>query len=612
MYGNDSLDEDDQELYDLLSTANSQEGGQGAPGGISPNDVSSNATAYKEMRNKADSSLQRHRPILKRSERALEDETYDRSPAAVGPPDKSKLIIVLNRERVDEDGNWHRVPPASYVYMRNVVWNDKESVTRLNQWRCQIFRRALGAQRNSRQKWTIAEHDTLMSLLSSCLQQASINGRWARIPWSTVRTEFNSSFEGHIFPKGEPLALITKKLKKDKRGNNLMIHRHDTRFFPRSLAAIMCYLNKSTNADLQQLVAKARDLDAHDRLQGFVGGNEEEAGLSNKRPRVTKKAAAEGQPKKSKTTAVKPIRKTKTKTRILSKTTPKLASDDAINVAKKARARKPAMIEAPAANTKMSDIPKAYTFTGTEPFPNVPTNAADMMRVPSIINPPSKHFFRHIPKSMTAENEDADITEDEIEYDIATREHAFVSFVRSVRLKEGSGMGSISPARPLSPFKDLDKGGVKQALAGGLESEMKASPLHLSPINGFVVDEAQEVRLSDTPMEMLLSTYNFSSVNNTNVGETRQAQSTAVTLNLEFQSQPLPLLNHSVFNTTPVVDNEDSHHAWSSFSRLSSPINDLNTAEIDQAPSTTSFPARAGSDPRPLSPFEALSIGQSN
>ena len=121
MYGNDSLDEDDQELYDLLSTANSQEGGQGAPGGISPNDVSSNATAYKEMRNKADSSLQRHRPILKRSERALEDETYDRSPAAVGPPDKSKLIIVLNRERVDEDGNWHRVPPASYVYMRNVV-----------------------------------------------------------------------------------------------------------------------------------------------------------------------------------------------------------------------------------------------------------------------------------------------------------------------------------------------------------------------------------------------------------------------------------------------------------------------------------------------------------
>lgn len=425
--------------------------------------------------------------VLRQGDICLNDHTFDRTPAKQGEEDPSKLKIVLNRDHKDKKtGTRHRVEPATWVYFRKVAWKDKKSVLHLNQWRCQVFRRALGVQRGHRPKWTVAENDYLKNMIQGFLSQTGIDGRWGSLPWNAIARNFNHYFEDHVFPKGEPLAAVSDQVKVDRFGNSLRYYKHDTLFTKRSPAAMMAHLQKSECPQTRVMIDHAKQLDEHDRLLGY-GGDEDATGSPHKKkPRTAKSGGGAGAKRTGAAATTITVKKTNNKSQAPALTatedTPFFTSDNAVNVAKNARARQP----------KMSEAPIATSFAGTEPFPNVPSSAADLMSMnsfpqPASINspppssplPPPQRLFR-LPKSTPSSpppmfttptsSSPSDDTEDEdqMEVDLDGEEglnldkdqHAFWDFVRSVNTKKLSYLEQASSSpRPLSPFKDLDVGG---------------------------------------------------------------------------------------------------------------------------------------------------------
>jgi hypothetical protein len=163
-----------------------------------------------EIGNSDDTGNKNHKNSAKRrhGERCLYDPTISRSNAIVGVPDLSKVSITLQTERPDpyNPGTYLPSDPVVFKYAQPIDWNDKISISKLNAWRYQVFKRTWGQKRESRPPWTINEQNKLLSLIDSHLKSSSVGGRYSRIQWQEIEHEFNSVFQNHTHMKGEMTA----------------------------------------------------------------------------------------------------------------------------------------------------------------------------------------------------------------------------------------------------------------------------------------------------------------------------------------------------------------------------------------------------------------------
>jgi len=156
----------------------------------------------------ADPAMQKHVAKRKHGERCLPDPTISRDNALVGHPDLSKTSFILQTERPDSEnpGTFSPSDPVHFIYAKEVDWNNKESVNKLNSWRYQVFKRTWGQKRDSRPPWTINEKDKLLEMMSSHLSSPATGGRYSQINWAEIERNFNQFFQNHIHRKGEMTA----------------------------------------------------------------------------------------------------------------------------------------------------------------------------------------------------------------------------------------------------------------------------------------------------------------------------------------------------------------------------------------------------------------------
>ncbi|TGO07734.1 hypothetical protein BTUL_0250g00050 [Botrytis tulipae] len=145
----------------------------------------------------------RHAPKGKRGTRCIDDGTIDRSPAILGKPDFSKLVVRFKTEEIDECSNELIQGDIEFRYEDEskgirVDWNDTKSLHALNNWRNQVIRRNIGKVYDNKDFWTVQEQKILTELVRSHLDSKK------DIDWAQIAGDYNSSIENIEQNKGTP------------------------------------------------------------------------------------------------------------------------------------------------------------------------------------------------------------------------------------------------------------------------------------------------------------------------------------------------------------------------------------------------------------------------
>ncbi|CAD6443100.1 76a1449b-6009-4ed4-a5c4-92b6300443d1 [Sclerotinia trifoliorum] len=145
----------------------------------------------------------RHAPKGKRGARYIDDGTTDRSPAVLGKPDNSKLVIRFKTEETDEYTNEVVESDVRFEYSDDakgvqVDWNSAKSIHALNNWRSQLTRRAIGKAYDNKEFWTVQEQQILTALIRDYLDGGK------DIDWMQIAREYNSLVRNIEQEKGTP------------------------------------------------------------------------------------------------------------------------------------------------------------------------------------------------------------------------------------------------------------------------------------------------------------------------------------------------------------------------------------------------------------------------
>ncbi|TGO47303.1 hypothetical protein BCON_0284g00050 [Botryotinia convoluta] len=145
----------------------------------------------------------RHAPKGKRGTRCIDDGTIDRSPAILGKPDPSKLIVRFKTEETDEHSNKLIQGDVEFQYQDDsksvrVDWNDTKSLHALNNWRNQVIRRNIGKVYDNKDFWTVQEQKILTELVRDYIDAQK------DIDWTQIANDYNSSIENLEQDKGIP------------------------------------------------------------------------------------------------------------------------------------------------------------------------------------------------------------------------------------------------------------------------------------------------------------------------------------------------------------------------------------------------------------------------
>ncbi|KAF7940090.1 uncharacterized protein EAE98_000217 [Botrytis deweyae] len=145
----------------------------------------------------------RHAPKGKRGTRCIDDGTIDRSPAILGKPDPSKLVLRFRTEEIDECSNMLIQGDVEFQYEDDsngvrVDWNDIKSLHALNNWRNQVIRRNIGKAYDNKDFWTVQEQKILTELVQDYLNAKK------DIDWTEIAKDYNSSIENIEQDKGIP------------------------------------------------------------------------------------------------------------------------------------------------------------------------------------------------------------------------------------------------------------------------------------------------------------------------------------------------------------------------------------------------------------------------
>ncbi|KAF5876405.1 uncharacterized protein Bfra_002809 [Botrytis fragariae] len=145
----------------------------------------------------------RHAPKGKRGTRCIDDGTIDRSPAILGKPDPSKLVVRFKTEEIDDCSNKLIQGDVEFQYEDDskgvrVNWNDAKSLHALNNWRNQVIRRNIGKVYDNNDFWTVQEQKILTELVRDYLNAKK------DIDWTQIADDYNSSIENIEQDKGIP------------------------------------------------------------------------------------------------------------------------------------------------------------------------------------------------------------------------------------------------------------------------------------------------------------------------------------------------------------------------------------------------------------------------
>ncbi|APA14082.1 predicted protein [Sclerotinia sclerotiorum 1980 UF-70] len=145
----------------------------------------------------------RHAPKGKRGARYIDDGTTDRSPAVLGKPDTSKLVISFKTEETNEYTNEVVEGDVRFEYSDDakgvqVDWNSAKSIHAVNNWRSQLIRRAIGKAYDNKEFWTVQEQQILTNLIRDYLDGEK------DIDWMQISREYNSLIRNIEQEKGTP------------------------------------------------------------------------------------------------------------------------------------------------------------------------------------------------------------------------------------------------------------------------------------------------------------------------------------------------------------------------------------------------------------------------
>ncbi|EMR82902.1 hypothetical protein BcDW1_8451 [Botrytis cinerea BcDW1] len=145
----------------------------------------------------------RHAPKRKRGTICIDDGTIDRSPAILGEPDPSKLVLRFKTQETDEYTNKPIQSDVEFRYGEGskgvpVDWKDTKSLNALNNWRNQVIRRSIGKAYDHKEFWTVQEQKIITELVRDYLNAKK------DIDWTQIADDYNSSIEKIEQDKGIP------------------------------------------------------------------------------------------------------------------------------------------------------------------------------------------------------------------------------------------------------------------------------------------------------------------------------------------------------------------------------------------------------------------------
>ncbi|KAG4430402.1 hypothetical protein IFR05_014122 [Cadophora sp. M221] len=148
------------------------------------------------------------------------DSTLDTGVAKSGAPDKSNYKFKIDFEKPYYD--WLEDHPEPF-------WDSAQSITKLNQWCSQIFKRYFGVKRKPRDHWTVSEKKLVVKLMKKDLEKRSI------VRWKRLANNYNKIMQGKVQDVEE--AKVSKLVSKsDKLG--------EERSAPRTISAIKIQTSK--------------------------------------------------------------------------------------------------------------------------------------------------------------------------------------------------------------------------------------------------------------------------------------------------------------------------------------------------------------------------------
>ncbi|KAL5323150.1 hypothetical protein ACEPPN_007678 [Leptodophora sp. 'Broadleaf-Isolate-01'] len=123
--------------------------------------------------------------------RAIEDTTLDMGFAKAGTPDKFK--IDFEKPVPHKKNKWDYCSTKYYDWLEDhpePSWDSAKSLSRLNQWRSQIFKRYFGVKRKPRDHWSVSEKNLVVKLMKKDLEKSSF------VRWKRLANNYNNIMQG--------------------------------------------------------------------------------------------------------------------------------------------------------------------------------------------------------------------------------------------------------------------------------------------------------------------------------------------------------------------------------------------------------------------------------
>ncbi|KAK0113900.1 hypothetical protein ONS95_014143 [Cadophora gregata] len=129
--------------------------------------------------------------------RAIKDPSLDISFARHGTPDKSKYKFKIDFEKPNPymSSKWDYYGTKFYNWLDDhdePSWDSAASLSRLNQWRSQIFKRYFGLKRQPRDHWVVSEKNLVVKLMEKDLENSAF------VRWKRLANNFNQAMKGQI------------------------------------------------------------------------------------------------------------------------------------------------------------------------------------------------------------------------------------------------------------------------------------------------------------------------------------------------------------------------------------------------------------------------------
>ena len=129
--------------------------------------------------------------------RAIKDPSLDTSFARHGTPDKSKYKFIIDFEKQNpyKSAKWDYYGTKVYNWTDHhgePSWDSAAGLSKLNQWRAQIFKRYFGVKRGPRDHWIVSEKDLVVKLMKEDLENSAF------VRWKRLANNYNSAMNGQI------------------------------------------------------------------------------------------------------------------------------------------------------------------------------------------------------------------------------------------------------------------------------------------------------------------------------------------------------------------------------------------------------------------------------